>query len=124
MANQEKVTLCYSEFPCKKTVGTVVAKSGRNRAECRAEKFYIVENSCSSTEGFETILRGFHKLVLKDQYGKFHSERRKHEQFILMEKGEEAIIIWYPDTEARGTSYADAMKNAQQIRKRRLKKRS
>lgn len=121
MAEQEKVTLHFRKFPFLEATGTVVIETENESTESDAKKFYIVADRCHGTEGFITIIRGFHNLKLSDSTGTLYKEDRNHEQFVLMENGDEAIIIWYPDTEARGSSYSDAMKNARDIHYRKIR---
>lgn len=121
MAEQEKVTLHYRKFPCLEVTGTAIIENDDKSVESNAKKFYIVINRCNGTEGFLTKMRGFHNIKLKDDTGTLYKGDKEHEQFVLMEKDDEAIIIWYPDTEARGSSYSNAMKNAKEIWNRKNK---
>ena len=115
MAEQEKITLHYTEFPCINATGGTLISCGEKSVKTDVHAIYVVDDSCTGTEGFETILRGFHHIRIEDNNGEIYKEDRHHGQFILMKKDFECILIWYPDTEARGSSFSDAMKNAEQV---------
>ena len=110
-------TMDYRKYPCYRTeTAGMVFKAWGKKKKLNVRKIFIVDYGCDGDEGFGPEFNGFHRLKVTDMTGEtVYIEKRKDEQFIVEQKGDVAIVIWYPDTEARGSSYSAAMKNAQEI---------